>query len=227
MDLPDYWLTLPDAAVDAATGRAFDQLLQAVLTRGCNALIDYTLAAPKWQFLCHVADRHGLVLHGSGNPDIALFEPRRSNDLGAFGSQQAVYAAADGIWAMFFAIVDRGRYSMSVNNACARLVDASGHSSGPYYVFSVSRQFLARQPWRDGVVYLLPSETFVAQPPLPFGAYTAHIPQYASREPVAPLARLAVSPSDFPFLSQIRGHDHNRLAAYAAAMQTGAPWPDG
>lgn len=226
MLLPDYWLTLPPAAIDAATGHAFDRLLRATFARGSNPVIDYTLAAPKWQFLCHMAGQHRLALHGSGKPDIARFEPRQSDDLNAFGNQQAVYAAADGIWPMFFAIVDRDRYTMSVNNACVHLVDAGGHSRGPFYVFSVSRHALVRQPWRDGVVYLLPPDTFVMQPPLQFGEYAAHIPQLASLVPVTPLARLAVSPHDFPFLSDIRGHDDARLADYANAMRTGAPWPD-
>jgi hypothetical protein len=31
---------------------------------------DCRLDAPKWQFLCHVADRGDHVLHGSGNPGI-------------------------------------------------------------------------------------------------------------------------------------------------------------
>jgi hypothetical protein len=40
-----------------------------------------------------------------------------------------------------------------------------------------------------------------------------------------PLAKLRVSPSDFPFLSQMLAHDDDRLAEYAQAMQQGAPWP--
>jgi hypothetical protein len=43
---------------------------------------------------------------------------------------------------------------------------------------------------------------------------------------VRPLARVAVEPADFPFLSQIRGHDDDRLAEYAHALETGAPWPE-
>jgi hypothetical protein len=39
------------------------------------------------------------------------------------------------------------------------------------------------------------------------------------------LAKLMVTPEDFPFLTQIRGHDDQRLQEYATALQTGAPWP--
>lgn len=223
--LPDYWLSRPAAALDQATRAAFDGLLQPALTAADGGLITYDLPVPKWQFVCAAAERYDLAWHGSGVPDIALFEPRQANDLNDFGSQTAVYAAADPLWAMFFAIVDRDRFPMSVANACIRLVDQAGQSNGPFYVFSVSQRWLAQQPWRTGTLYLLPRAPFEAQPPLPFGPYQVQIAQLASRVPVQPLAKLTVAPADFPFLRQIRGHDDQRLPEYAAAMQTGAPWP--
>jgi hypothetical protein len=39
------------------------------------------------------------------------------------------------------------------------------------------------------------------------------------------VAKLTVTPADFPFLLQIRGHADERLQEYATALQTGAPWP--
>jgi hypothetical protein len=224
MILPDYWLTRPSVDFDERMHTAFDDLWKTALdTGGCPA-IHYSLPWPKWQFLCHLADLHGIALHGSGNPDIDIFEPRQSMDLTEFGKQKAVYAAADGLWAMFFAIVDRERVE-SITNACVRLADETGSLHGPYYVFSVSRSALPKQPWRTGTVYLLPQSTFTIQPPMEFGAYQVHIAQLASLEPVRPLAKLTVTPADFPFLMQIRGHDDQRLQEYANALQTGAPWP--
>jgi hypothetical protein len=224
MLLPDYWLTRPGSP-DASALQAFDALLDEVLhTGGCPA-IHYALPWPKWQFLCHAADRRNLALHGSGDAAIARFEPRQSNDLNDFGNQQAVYAASDGLWAMFFAIVDRARVG-SITNACVRLADSSGALHGPYYVFSVSRSALPGRPWRSGTVYLLPRDTFVTQPPLAFGDNQVHIAQLASFEPVQPLAKLTVAPEDFPFLAQIRGHDDARLQEYADALQNGLPWPE-
>lgn len=224
MLLPDYWLTRPNVNFDESTQIAFDELLDTILSIGGCPTIDFTLPWPKWQFLCHVADHHAIALHGSGKPNIALFEPRQSNDLNEFGSQKAVYAASDGLWAMFFAIVDRDRV-MSITNACLRLADETGTRHGPYYVFSVSQSALPRQPWRTGTVYLLPRRTFTTQPPLALGANEVHIAQLASLVPVQPLAKLTVTPTDFPFLMQIRGHDDHRLQEYATALQTGAPWP--
>jgi hypothetical protein len=224
MLLPDYWLTRPHVTFDETTRIAFDELLNTALSIGGCPTIEYTSLAPKWQFLCHLADHHDIALHGSGNPNIALFEPRQSHDLNEFGNQKAVYAASDGLWSMFFAIVDRDRV-MSITNACVRLADETGILHGPYYVFSVSQSALPNQPWRTGTVYLLPRSTFTLQPPLAFGSNQVHIAQLASFVSVQPLAKLTVTPADFPFLMQIRGHDDQRLQEYATALQTGAPWP--
>jgi hypothetical protein len=224
MMLPDYWLTRPNENFDEGSRIAFDELLNSALSIGGCPTIQFSLPWSKWQFLCHIADHHDIALHGSGDPNIALFEPRQSNDLNEFGNQKAVYAASDGLWAMFFAIVDRERV-MSITNACVRLADETGNLHGPYYVFSVSQAALPNQPWRTGTVYVLPRGTFTTQPPLAFGSNQVQIAQLASFESVQPLAKLTVTPDDFPFLTQIRGHDDQRLQEYATALRTGAPWP--
>ncbi|MCC6191631.1 MAG: hypothetical protein IT318_21600 [Anaerolineales bacterium] len=226
MDLPDYWLSRPAPDLDDEARRACGQLLAQATAAGPETAIDYTLAIPRWRFLCYAGDEHGLALHGTGDPGIRLFEPREANDLSDFGRQTAVYAAGDGLWAMFFAIVDRTGHALSVSNACVRLAGPDGQVSEPRYVFSVSQEALPQRPWRRGSVYLLPGETFVTQPPLTFGPYEVRIPQLASLVAVRPLARLEIEPEDFPFLADIRGHDDARLAEYGQAMQTGAPWPE-
>lgn len=225
MILPDYWLTRPEGPVGEQAQLAFDELLDTTLRIDNCPTMEFTLPWQKWQFLCHVADHRDIAMHGSGNANISLFEPRQSQDLNEFGNQKAVYAASDGLWAMFFAVVDRERVR-SITNACVRLRDESGAIYGPFYVFSVSRSALPSQPWRTGTVYLLPRSTFIVQPPMTFGSYQVDFGQLASVEPVRPLAKLTVTPEDFPFLSQIRGHDDERLQEYATALQTAAPWPD-
>ena len=225
MLLPDYWLTRPSVTFDERTQIAFDELLNTTLSIGSCPTIEYASPWPKWQFLCHLADHHDVALHGSGNPNITLFEPRQSNDLNEYGNQKAVYAASDGLWAMFFAVVDRDRVG-SITNACVDLADEAGTRHGPFYVFSVSQSALPGRPWRTGTVYLLPRSTFTVQPPMAFGSYQVHFAQLASFEAVQPLAKITVTPADFPFLMQIRGHDDQRLQEYATALQTGAPWPN-
>jgi hypothetical protein len=74
---------------------------------------------------------------------------------------------------------------------------------GPYYVFSVSQTALPDQSWRTGTVHLLPRATFTLQPPLAFGSNEVHFAQLANFVSVQPLAKLTVTPADFPFLRQI------------------------
>jgi hypothetical protein len=226
MNLPDYWLQRPILDYSSQSQADSEQLLSTLQSAGKNTLINYNFPVPKWQFLCYIADQKGVVLHGTGNPNIQIFEPRPSNDLNEFGAQTAVYGAADGVWAMFFAILDREHWPMSTSNACIRLVDAAGKVSEPRYVFSISQSALRQKPWRTGMVYLLPGETFINQPSLQFGPNEVRIPQLASLVPVKPFARLEVAPEDFPFLGDIRGLDDDRLGEYGQAMQSGAPWPE-
>lgn len=214
MDVPDYWLPRPAATTSAALGARFDQVLDKALADGPGQPIDYQLDAPKWQFLCHAADRGDYVLHGSANPDIAEFEPRQPHDLSVFGAQLAVFAAADGIWPMFYAILDRDGTPMSMCNACVRIGD------DVRYYFSISASALARQPWQVGTVYLLPSATFVHEPP----ANGFQSAQTASPQPVRPAAKLTVGPQDFPYLDHIHGHDDAELTARATADPDGFPW---
>ncbi|NJD59040.1 MAG: hypothetical protein C3F13_17190 [Anaerolineales bacterium] len=224
--LPDYWLQRPLMEIDPQTRSEFDRLLAEIKADGKTTPIEYIFPIPKWQFLCYLADQWGVVLHGTGDAGIKVFEPRPSSDLTEFGAQTAVYAAGDGLWAMFFAILDRKHYRMTTSNACIRLVDEAGQMSEPRYVFSISQPALIQQPWRKGMVYLLPGENFVNQPDLRFGPYEVRIPQLASLVPVRPFAKLEVTPEDFPFLKKIRGIDESRLPEYGQAMQSGAPWPE-
>ena len=222
MELPDYWMPRPGPAPDTATRAEFDQVLDEALLAGPDDFIDYQLEAPRWQFLCHAADRGGFVLHGTGNPDITIFEPRQSNDVGEFGNRSAVYAASDGLWPMYFAILDRDRYDIGLVNACIRVAGLAGS----YYYFSITASVLEQQPWRTGIVYLLPGETFEIQPSIMDGGREVKIAQVASLVPVRPAAKLLVQPEDFPFLQAIRGHDNEELRARAAADPDGFPWSD-
>ncbi len=91
MELPDYWLTRPQADLDQPTRDAFDRLLADASNPSSDCpVLEYDLPSPKWLFLCHAVEHHDIVLHGSGNPNITCFEPRQSSDLNPFGNQKAV-----------------------------------------------------------------------------------------------------------------------------------------
>lgn len=144
---------------------------------------------------------------------IAEFEPRQSNDIEEFGNRRAVYAASDGLWAMYFAIVDRDRYVTSLFNACYRLGPTpDGPFGEPRYFFSVNEDALGHVPWRAGTVYLLPADGFAEQPPMRLADEWVRPQQVARATPVRPAARLSVEPADFPLLASVHGHDrHGRV----------------
>lgn len=223
MHLPAYWLPRPEARPDRETLSSFDRLLGQALDRGPDRPVDYRLDAPKWQFLCYAADRGRVVLHGSGDPGIQSFEPRQPDDTLEFSNRRGVFAATDGIWPMYYAILDREQHPMMLCNSCIRIC-ADGQTSDPYYFFSISREALLLQPWRTGTVYLLPADTFEIQPRISVDESLIEVAQAASPLPVEPVAKLSVLPGDFPFLNEIKGHDDGVLAARIAADPAGFPW---
>jgi hypothetical protein len=225
-DVERYMETRPPADLAPETVVAFERLYREAVEHGSGAEIPYDLVAPKWQFLCYLTDNKGVLVHGSTTTDIEEFEPRQSDDVGEFGNRKAVYAAADALWSMYFAIADRRRGVTSLNNACFRVVNEDGSKSQPYYFFSINGDALPDQPWCNGTIYILPRAGFEQQPPVTLRGITRDIPQWASPEPVRPLARLNVTPADFPFLGRIRGHDHARLRERIMADPEGFPWVD-
>ncbi|KAB8161836.1 hypothetical protein FH609_020115 [Streptomyces sp. 3MP-14] len=226
-ELPPPWLARP-AGVGPGRGvvAGFDRLL-AGLGRpgpgGAVPVIEYRLAAPKWRFLCHAVDVGGLLLHGSGDPDIRVLEPRQPEDDSELGSRPGVYAAADGIWPMFFATVDRERHRFLMSSMGARPGDL-GPPAPAFYYFSLTAEVLARRPWRAGSVYLLPPDGFELQAPMVARGVRVRPAQAVCPRPVRPVARIAVEPADFPFLGQVLPHDDEELLAMAAAEPLGFPW---
>jgi hypothetical protein len=220
----DYLECRPPMPSDAATLEAFDDAFDRAVSG--EGTIDYQLAAPRWQFICHIADTRPVVLHGSGNPGIARFEPRQPEDTTEFGNRNAVYAASDGLWPMYFAILDRDRYAMSLINSAVRPLGPDGKQGEPRYFFSICQKALAEAPWRRGMLYFLPRATFEQQPAVELNGDRAVIQQWASAEPVTPMARIPVGPEDFPLLDRIRGHDRETTFARARAEPDGFPWID-
>jgi len=190
--------------------------------------IDLTeqLSISPWQFCCYLADTHPVLLHGSKNPSITTFVPRRSYDRNPFGNRSAVFAASDGIWPLFFALVERERYRLSLMNACFRVVEPNGQRSIPYYFFSVTSTALPLHPWSEGTIYILPRKTFEQHPLRPSNDATYEIQEWASEHPVQPIACLRVHPNDFPFLAQVRGHDESVIHERATLNPDGWPWVD-
>jgi hypothetical protein len=192
-----------------------------------GSFIDYQLNAPRWQFLSYLCQTRDLVLHGSQNQDIEEVVPRKAQDTKAFSNQNAIYATTDGIWVIYFAIVDRKSFgAMSLFNSCLDIQILPKLTKGPLYFFSITHSVLVQKPWCDGVVYILPRTTFEQEPPQFMLGAKIIFPHWISPQPIRPIAKLRVTPQDFPFLAQIHGHDDEKLAQLAAADPNGFPWPD-
>ena len=214
--LPSYWLDRPSfkltSNLEATFEAIFTKRVMPRVMRGVmpgKAQYIKSLPAPKWVFLCWLTDTKNILLHGSGNPNISLFEPRSPNEDSpdAFSKQKAVFAAGDGIWPIFYAIMDRENYRFRMLNSTLQPETSPGHYADMRYFFSITEGMLSRKPFRDGVIYILPKHGFVQQPPYELVGRSVLEPHFASPEPVRPLAKLKVRPDDFPFLKVIREHD--------------------
>jgi hypothetical protein len=189
--------------------------------------IDYRLSAPKWQFLSFLCQSKNLVLHGSQNLALDEVEPRKARDVRTFSAQDAIYATTDGIWVIFFAIVDRQNFHpLTLFNSCLNAHISSEQILGPLYFFSISHSALVQNPWCDGAVYILPRENFEREPAQQMSGVEITFPHWVSTQSSRPVAKLLVAPQDFPFLAQIRGHDDEILSQLAAVDPNGFPWPD-
>jgi hypothetical protein len=140
-----------------------------------------------------------VLFHGSGRDDLDVLEPiRRSRDATEFGDQQAVYATSDPVWAMYFALLRRGR-PFSTRNGSIGLA----RKLYPRWYFFSLRGGYSEEPFADGWVYVLPRDGFVQEPPLGGKLESA---QWMSPSAVRPVQRIAVKPSDFPFRDLVVRH---------------------
>ncbi len=223
MEILDHYLSRPELNLSPEKQSAFENLWDAA---GHGELFDYHLPYPKWQFLSYLCDTKPVILHGSQLSELPTVQPRQANDIRAFANQRAIYATTDGIWVIYFAILDRKNHPMSLYNACFRFQDAVDLWSDPYYFFSISHSALKHSPWISGTIYILPRESFNKEPNQQIMGVTVDFPHWVSTSPAEPIAKLTVGPEDFPFLAQIHGHDDDLLAKLVKEDPDGFPWPE-
>ncbi len=224
MQALDYLLPQPSFDLSSDKQAEFDTLIDSTPT---GSFVDYQLAHPKWQFLSYLCKSRNLVLHGSQNLEIDEVEPRKAIDTKAFSAQNAIYATTDGIFAIYFAIVDRKNFSpLSLFNSCFDIRVSPDQVLGPLYFFSITHSALLQKPWCDGVIYILPRENFEQEPAQQMLGAEIIFPHWISPKPATPIVKLLVQPKDFPFLAEIHGHDDEKLTCLTAANPNGFPWPE-
>ena len=224
MDAASFLLPRPPFEITPEKKTAFEDLYQSTKA-GC--FIDYRLPFPKWQYLSFLCETKELVLHGSQDQSIGEVEPRQANDKKEFSNQRAIYATTDGIWVIYFAILDRKKYSeMSLFNSCLRVRVSADQISDPMYFFSITHSVLLQKPWCQGMVYILPRHSFKQEASQEMQGMEIFFPHWISTIPAQPIARLQVGSQDFPFLEQIHGHDDEKLVHLAAQDPGGFPWAE-
>ena len=188
--LPSLQSPVVDAATEARFAVAANELL-------AGEAID--VPEPRLDFLRWLAQNRAVVFHGSPHHDLLeLSTERRSRDSTAWGNQQAVYASTDPVWAIYFACLRRDRgWTGTKNGSMGR---AGGSLYPRRYLFLHNRGSASPERFGPGSLYVLPPTSFVADKPLAGAIDTAHL---VSREPVKPLARLDVTPEDFPFRDRV------------------------
>lgn len=157
--------------------------------------IEYEIDSPKHKFLAYLLE-NGYLLHGSSVEDVEMLEPRQANDASKkSGNQKAIYAVSDPILPLFYAIKDRKRLHGMVHSGYS--TDDQGVKT---YSFQIDGTRSEKDPWKSGVVHILPKESFV-QTMNDEGGPTS---EWVSHAPVTPAARLRVTPEDFPYLKEIK-----------------------
>jgi hypothetical protein len=187
--------SLPPPVVGPETEARFAAAADVLLTGGTVAVPE-----PRLDFLRWTAEQREVAFHGSPRGDLReLSTERRSHDTTAWGNQRAVYASTDPVWAIYFACLRRDRGWTGTRNA------SLGRAGGPLYPrcysFVHNRGSASPDRFGPGSLYLLSPQGFVSDDPLAGAIDTGHLVSY---EPVRPLARIDVTPEDFPFRDRIR-----------------------
>ena len=172
-----------------AQREAMDALV--VRARADGGLIDASsIAFPAHELLTHLVLHHGLLLHGTNNPDLEVLEPRPARDFGTY--VDAVAAADDGIWPIFYAVVARDRVE-GVFTACLHL-DRPPRLRR-FYMFRVfGADPHDETTWTSGAVYAVARDGFRRE----WGN------EWLAGNEVAPVLRVLVQPSDFPLRDATR-----------------------
>jgi hypothetical protein len=207
-------LAAPPLELDPDEETRYQRLLNELLESPDGDWLELGADRPRWRFVEWLTRQDAVIFHGSPEPGIDAFVPVRSSievmDHAGKGNLAAVYGTPSGLWALWFAVLDRPRLRGTIRNGVQRWTDREGRPLDLYF-FSVDHSHVGDDIWRAGTLYLLPRDSFRASPFFPGGPDSN---EWASPEEVRPLKRLAVAPEDFPFRDRVGGHDDSELIRF-------------
>src|SRR5690606_23650730 len=128
---------------------AYDRIFEEAVSQG--GLILYNLPYPKQRFIQYVSETKNVVLHGSNQTQIEEFEPRKQTLYNGVMTQ-SVFATKDGVWPLFYAVLDRSKVAVNFRNGS---LQAQGGRRG-YHFYSLDVQTAEKNPWTTGMLYILP-----------------------------------------------------------------------
>ncbi|WP_136603940.1 hypothetical protein [Paenibacillus dokdonensis] len=172
----------------------FNHLYEKAVQDG--GIMSYDSSYPKYRFLQYITQTKPVLFHGSNHPEIEEFEPRRQTLFDGTYTN-AVFSSADGIWPLFYAVLNRSKLAGNIRNGCI----VSAGKKERFYFFSLSRETEDSFPWADGMIYILPRDSFRRAE-----EGKLYFDEWISEQPVKPMMRLQVSPEDFIFLSRTAWH---------------------
>lgn len=188
---------LPELSLSNTTKQYFDSIYETAVTSTGDQWIGYDHSEPKYKFLNYLIEKKAVLVHGTNNSEIREFTPRKQTLANDRDIVNAVFAASDSVWSMYFAIVNRSEYKGSLRNMCITVPTKLGIKR--FYFFSINKEVVENR-WRDGVIYLFSKSDFEQG-----GAKN----EWICKRPIKPIAKIKVTPEDFPFLDDVRSHDES------------------
>jgi hypothetical protein len=133
----------------------YRELADSILENRDGRSLEWDHPWPKWRFIEWLSRQGQFIFHGSPLADLGSFLPRRNSveimDQGGTGNRAAVYGTPFGLWAMWFAVIDRPKLKGSIRNGAMTWPDRSGNPVD-LYRFTVHKDFVGSNIWRTGTL---------------------------------------------------------------------------
>jgi hypothetical protein len=186
----------PQFQYTAEEVQAFNRMYDAAIEG--EVAIEYNCRFPKYRFIQYISETRNVLLHGSNHKQIEVFEPRQQT---LYDGQltEAVFATKDGIWPVFYAILNKSKVINNFRNGSIRHVKSNRN----YHFYSIDQASDYQDCWLSGAIYFLPDKTFTGTTgrAISFNEWTSVVA-------VRPITKLEVDPSDFYYLHHVSTHNY-------------------